>query len=133
MSGWNKLKHLPVNDPRRVRARKYSRENLARKGGRKRTPEEAKRHARKQNLRRNFGITPEDYERMNNLQDGRCAICERPDQTNAGKPRRLAVDHNHQTNEIRALLCKNCNIGISLFDEDILRLSAAIAYLRGCF
>ncbi len=133
LSGWAKLKHLPASDPRRIRHREYARDYLAKKGGRKRTPEEAKLHSRKQNLRRNFGLTPEEYERMNEAQGGLCAICLRPDRTNTGKPRRLAVDHNHETLEIRGLLCKNCNVGLGVFQDDPLRLSAAVAYLRGCF
>jgi hypothetical protein len=38
-------------------------------------------------------------------QGGRCYICQRA----TGARRRLAVDHNHATGEVRGLLCKPCN------------------------
>lgn len=57
-------------------------------------------------LKRNFGITPEQYNKMFSEQNGCCAICDRhQDLFN----KRLAVDHNHHTGEIRGLLCNYCN------------------------
>lgn len=131
-SGWDKIKHLPADDPRRIHARKYARENLAGKGGRKRTPEEKKIHSRAQSLRRNFGLTAEAYDVMNTAQGGVCAICGNPDYTKAGRPRRLAVDHNHQTGALRKLLCKDCNLGLGYFHDDLLLLRVAVSYLEKC-
>jgi len=78
-------------------------------------------------LRRNFGITLEEYNSMYELQDGLCAICKKTDEVEG---RRLAVDHNHETGQIRALLCGSCNRGLGLFKEDIDSLSKAIDYLK---
>jgi hypothetical protein len=47
-----------------------------------------------------YGITPQDYDRLFQLQGGRCAICGRRPQT-----KRLAVDHDHATGAVRGLLC----------------------------
>lgn len=55
-------------------------------------------------LAKTFGITVEEYERLLLLQDSRCAICERKP-----RQRRLAVDHDHLTGEVRGLLCTRCN------------------------
>jgi hypothetical protein len=55
-------------------------------------------------LQRSFGITSEKYDEILESQNGVCALCGRPP---AGK--RLAVDHDHQTGELRALLCHSCN------------------------
>ena len=55
-------------------------------------------------IRSTFGITTEEYERIFEYQGGVCAICEqRP------VSKRLAVDHDHLTGEIRGLLCSRCN------------------------
>lgn len=62
-----------------------------------------------------YKITGDDYRRMYEAQGGRCAICRRA----TGKARKLAVDHNHQTGEVRGLLCKPCNrYGLGVFARD---------------
>jgi hypothetical protein len=40
-------------------------------------------------------------------------------------------DHNHQTNEHRGWLCKNCNTGLGIFFDDVSQLEKAINYLNG--
>lgn len=39
-------------------------------------------------------------------QGDKCAICERPE---SSFKRRLNVDHNHRTGQVRGLLCYRCN------------------------
>lgn len=62
--------------------------------------------SRKSALKREYGITPEQYEELLEKQNYCCAVCERHQDE---FPRRLAVDHNHITREIRGLLCTHCN------------------------
>lgn len=59
-------------------------------------------------------------------QHGRCAICFRHvDELD----HRLVIDHSHETNTMRGLLCRSCNVGIgNLHDDTNLCLNAA-AYL----
>lgn len=45
------------------------------------------------------------------------------------RDRRLCVDHNHETGEIRGLLCFKCNIALGWFKEDTERLWSAGKYL----
>ncbi|SHU54419.1 endonuclease VII domain-containing protein [Mycobacteroides abscessus] len=71
-----------------------------------------------------YGITPAEYQALYTAQGGVCAICQRA----TGKTRRLAVDHNHQTGEVRGLLCKTCN-WIVIGRYSITMLSRAIDYL----
>lgn len=73
-------------------------------------------------------ITPDEYARIFNLQGGRCAICGK---SYKDEKQMLAVDHCHDTNEIRGLLCRNCNFAIGLFYEDINLLFKAMVYLKG--
>jgi hypothetical protein len=86
----------------------------------------------KENAYRNrlkkFGLTPEQYEQMNKDQNGLCAICHKPETT--AKKERLAVDHDHETNAVRGLLCNKCNVGIGQFDDNMERLENAVDYLK---
>lgn len=50
-----------------------------------------------------------------------CEIC--------GSSDRLVVDHDHETNALRGVLCSNCNTAIGLMKDDPIRLERAIAYL----
>lgn len=52
-----------------------------------------------------YGITEDQYADILAVQDGRCYICQRA----TGARRRLAVDHDHVSGEVRGLLCKPCN------------------------
>lgn len=89
-------------------------------------------YARKMNLRR-YGLTPEEYDAMNEVQQGLCAICDQPERARyrTGEVKRLAVDHDHETNVVRALLCSNCNVMVGVANEDPLILLAAVQYLEG--
>lgn len=71
-----------------------------------------------------YGITHAEYQALYTAQGGLCAICQRAN----GKTRRLAVDHNHETGEVRGLLCKTCN-WIVIGRYSITMLCRAIEYL----
>lgn len=51
-----------------------------------------------------------------------CAIC--------GGTSRLVVDHDHQTNRIRGVLCTKCNVSLGNFGDDLAGLMRAVAYLE---
>lgn len=82
------------------------------------------------NLRVHHNLTPEQFEEMARAQNGVCAICQET-HPEASVFRRLLVDHNHETGEIRGLLCHNCNTAIGLMKDDPARLQKAIEYLGG--
>lgn len=66
-------------------------------------------------VEKTYGISAEEYKTIYDAQGGRCAICRRA----TGAIRKLAVDHNHKTGEIRGLLCKSCNrYGLGMFARD---------------
>ena len=61
---------------------------------------------RNSHLKRRFGITLDQYNRLLILQNACCAICRKH---RSEFDREFAVDHNKKTNEIRGLLCFYCN------------------------
>ena len=76
-------------------------------------------------LKDRFGITPEQYWEIYANQNGVCRICKRPQTVGL----KLDVDHNHKTNKVRGLLCRNCNTGIGQLRDDFNLLWAALKYL----
>ena len=70
-------------------------------------------------LKRNYGITLAEYDRMHTAQGGLCAVCHQPETMlrRNGLPYRLSVDHNHRTGEVRALICRRCNQIVWAFAE----------------
>jgi hypothetical protein len=83
------------------------------------------RQRQNRHLVRSFGITLEQYEKLLKTQGGVCAICH---QLNPGI-RKLSVDHDHKSGQVRGLLCENCNRGIGQLQETASNLLSALAYL----
>jgi Recombination endonuclease VII len=85
------------------------------------------------NLKRNYGITLEQYKILFTKQNGKCAICKKEESlfdTRYKKIKRLCVDHCHNTGKVRGLLCHNCNIGIGLFEDSKENMQNAVKYLE---
>jgi len=79
---------------------------------------------------RKFGITMKQYCDMLLAQDGKCAICKQVETaTRNGKIKTLAVDHCHDTGNIRGLLCAQCNTMIGKAKDDRNILLSAVKYL----
>lgn len=77
-------------------------------------------------LKTKYNLSLEDYDRMLDDQDGRCAICLKPPEPD----RHLCVDHDHETGENRGLLCDICNRGVGIFRDDPEALRRAADYLE---
>lgn len=84
-------------------------------------------------LRRNYGISVDEYRAMLEHQKGRCALCDGEGflMNPATHKVRLVVDHCHATGKVRGLLCHNCNRALGLFHDDTTALRKAIDYLEG--
>ena len=83
---------------------------------------------REKYLRRAYGISVDEFDRMRAEQEGRCAICGATEP--GGRHEEFVVDHDHDTGAVRALLCNACNTGIGLMREDPSILASAIEYVR---
>lgn len=66
-------------------------------------------------------LESDEYQRLLNKSDGRCMNC--------GKESKLVLDHCHDTNKIRGLLCHSCNTGIGKLGDSVEGLERAIEYL----
>lgn len=77
-------------------------------------------------LRLEYGITTEDFERMLAAQGGVCAICKNPESIE-GRP--LSVDHCHESERVRGLLCTACNQALGLLGDSPELTAAATRYL----
>lgn len=97
-------------------------------------PAVARERAWRIRLRRYYGIDLPEFNALREAQAFRCAICGRhEDEIPKARPidnSSLVVDHCHQTNKVRGLVCNPCNLVIGHAREDEAVLVAAIAYLR---
>jgi hypothetical protein len=83
----------------------------------------SKEYSIKRHYIKNYNLTKEDIEKLKYEQKNSCAICK----TTLIK---LVVDHDHETNIVRGLLCDRCNTGIGSLKEDLNILNKAIEYLK---
>lgn len=80
-----------------------------------RSAEEEYREQRKNNwYKRKYKITLDDVRFILNFQNNKCAICEFPLKEG---DRFMHLDHDHNTNEVRGLLCSQCNWFMSKIDK----------------
>lgn len=70
------------------------------------TKQETRDKARAKRLMDNYKLTVEQYDAILKEQNGVCYMCGCAEPV---KGRRLSVDHDHDTGQIRGLLCSRCN------------------------
>lgn len=103
---------------------------------------------RRKNLRRLYGVTPEEIDALREIQGYCCAICKRheadlPENTSGRKPLdgrpvatapKLVLDHCHQGHGNRQLICQRCNRLVGAGNDDPALFRAVAKYLdaHGC-
>ena len=80
-------------------------------------------YRRNRHLKNRYDLTLDEYNKLYKEQQGLCNICGKHFEV-------LHVDHNHETEIIRGLLCADCNHGLGSFQDSLLILEAAIRYLK---
>lgn len=111
---------------RRYKARHPERVKARNAQWRRDNPEKVKGYMRKWLLKKGYGLTLEQYERLLEDQNGVCAICLQPEhRVYNGTLASLAVDHCHETGRVRGLLCIRCNRSL----HDTVWHNAALSYL----
>ena len=72
-----------------------------------------------------YGINLDDFNKIKEFQNNKCAICE----IELVDTKDTCLDHCHETNKIRGILCSGCNRGLGAFKDSKTALKAAIKYL----
>ena len=89
-------------------------------------PDKVSLMQRKIHIKRLYGVTYGDYERLLEHQGRCCACCGKHE---SEQKHRLAVDHVHDSGKIRGLLCNNCNSGIGKLGDNSDGVRKALEYL----
>lgn len=79
---------------------------------------------RNKRLARLYGMTSADYDALWMTQDGKCASCG----DGLVADRSTHVDHCHETDTVRSLLCRPCNLSLGQMREDPVRLRKLATY-----
>ena len=88
------------------------------------TLDERRANKRNASLKRNYGITAEDFDKILLTQGGRCALCQE-----ILPKEKACIDHCHNSEVIRGILCRTCNTRLGIFNDDPKFLFRAILYL----
>jgi len=84
--------------------------------------EKRKAEMKEYNAKARYGITRAEYDQLF-IDTPMCELCKvRPSQV---------LDHDHDTKEIRGVLCHSCNTGIGKLGDTVEGLEAAIRYIKG--
>lgn len=117
-------------------ARDLARGSQRRRAQQPLTKDKMREYNKRAQLKKKYGMTPEQFEEMLREQNGRCSICSVEVKANiayapgVSRATMACVDHCHTTGRIRSILCNKCNRGIGMFGDDTGLLEKAIAYLN---
>jgi hypothetical protein len=103
--------------------------NAAAKQWRKDNPENTEKHLarmRERSKERRYGITQKEFDQMLIRQNNKCKICS----DNFKSFKDTHIDHCHNTNKVRGLLCNNCNMALGQFMDNTDIMDNAIKYLQ---
>jgi hypothetical protein len=91
---------------------------------RRKNPDKVQQRNRKRKMGY-YGLSVNDFDTLMESQNNCCAICKKTCITG----RSLSIDHDHNTNKVRGLLCIKCNQGLGFFNDSIDLLQGAMIYL----
>ena len=117
-----------ANPDYRINWRKKNREkvNKIARNWRKNNPEKRAETSKWSEIKRCYGITRAEWMAVFESQGHCCAACGRSEPTSK---HRWHVDHDHETNSFRGILCHNCNASIGHAKDNPSSLRSLAAYL----
>lgn len=75
-------------------------------------------------LRKQYGMTVEQYRKLVDATGGRCPICRK-------RVRKWVVEHNHLTGEVTGVVCTRCNVGLLAYsNHDVEVARGLLRYLE---
>lgn len=86
------------------------------------------RYSRGYHLKKKYGISLEEYEKLLEYQGYCCALCGK--EFCKGEKRQPDVDHCHKTGKVRGILHLHCNTLLGHSKDNIEILEKAISYLK---
>lgn len=69
--------------------------------------------------KRKYGLTTQQITEVHS--PGACEVC--------GSIRKLSIDHDHVTGQVRGLLCNNCNTALGMVNDDVPRMLSLAEYI----
>lgn len=84
-------------------------------------------YGRQQKLRMKYGMTVREFDASLSAQKGLCACCGTDDP--GGPHGSFIVDHDHETGDVRGILCNRCNSAIGWLGDSAEGVAKALAYL----
>lgn len=132
IGGWKELGYTEkewksFSKHKRWRARNPEKARAASASWISRNQDKRSSYMREWQLQNSYGIGVEQYDSILAEQGGMCAICSTDKPT--GKWKVFAVDHDHDTGQVRGLLCNECNRGMGLLKDNASLLRLAAEYL----
>jgi hypothetical protein len=99
-----------------------------------RCPDCQSHHEKMSVKKRTYGLTSDELKEL--LPDGKatCANpgCRKPLDVSASKKwDKPCVDHDHETGEVRGILCHACNFGLGHLGDDLSRIAGLLLYIEG--
>lgn len=85
---------------------------------------------RKYVLMHSYKLSEEEYTEMLDKTRGCCPVCLQGFTFGKTK-RRIVIDHNHETGEVRGLLCSSCNVGLGQVGDTLESVERLVKYLKG--
>jgi len=109
-------KKFRQSEKSKILKNKYIKSGIIQKSAKKYRDSSKGRLTMKKLHLKQFNLTLEEYYIMKEEQKNKCAICKKNETTftKNNKRRELAIDHDHKTSKTRGLLCKDCNVKLSI-------------------
>lgn len=91
--------------------KEYNRLSYIERKSNKRKKRHSRIYGKLYKLKTNYNLHIEEYKKLMNLANYSCEICNMTNKEHIEKHKRpLFVDHNHNNNDIRGILCNYCNM-----------------------
>jgi hypothetical protein len=87
----------------------------------RRSSPEVKESAKYYAIRKNYGLTREEYDELISIYNSSCGAC--------GSTVSICVDHDHDTGIVRGMLCRKCNAALGLLGDKIDGVLNLLEYL----